>query len=68
MYDFKTTDGGAHLAKLGAGIEGLSLTSLILDPTNSMRLYAGAAGAGLFRYGAAATRAFEIRRRLQRGD
>jgi photosystem II stability/assembly factor-like uncharacterized protein len=58
---FRSDDGGAHWSPLGTGLESLLMTTMILDPTNSSRLYAGAAGAGLFRYGPAATRTSELR-------
>jgi photosystem II stability/assembly factor-like uncharacterized protein len=64
---FRSNDGGAHWAKFGNGLEGLSVASMIFDPTNNNRLYAGTQGAGLFRYGPAATRTFEVRDRLRRG-
>jgi hypothetical protein len=39
---------------------------MILDPINDNRLYVGAAGAGLFRYGPVATRISEVHRHVER--
>ena len=58
---YRSNDGGAHWAKFGSGLEDLPVRSLIFDPTNKNRLYAGTAGGGVFRYGAAATRTHPVR-------
>ena len=63
---YRSNDGGVHWAKFGSGLEGLPVKSLIFDPTNKNRLYAGTQGGGLFRYGPAATRTHPVRERLPR--
>lgn len=63
---YRSNDGGAHWAKFGSGLESVPVKSLIFDPTNKNRLYAGTEGGGVFRYGPAVTRTHEVRERLSR--
>jgi len=49
---FKTTDAGAHWEPINAGlptVDGVSVLSLTIDPTNPTTLYAVLTGAGVFK-------------------
>ncbi len=53
---YRSTDGGRHFAVMGAGLEAADIATIVVDPTDPSRVFAGAVGLGVFRWNQAANR------------
>ena len=58
---YRSTDGGCHFAAMGAGLEAADVATIVVDPTDPSRVYAGVVGLGVFHWNAEANRRFDVR-------
>ena len=47
---YRSTDGGRHFAAMGTGLEADDVATIVVDPTDPSRVYAGVVGRGVFRW------------------
>ena len=47
---YRSTDSGGHFAAMGTGLEAADVTTIVVDPTDPRRVYAGVVSLGVFRW------------------
>ena len=47
---YRSTDGGRHFAAMGTGLEADDVATIVVDPTDPSRVYAGVISLGVFRW------------------
>jgi photosystem II stability/assembly factor-like uncharacterized protein len=47
---YRSTDGGRHFAAMGTGLEADDVATIVVDPTDPRRVYAGVVSLGVFRW------------------
>lgn len=47
---YRSTDGGGHFSPMGTGLEAADVTTIVVDPTDPSRVYAGVVALGVFRW------------------